>query len=313
MTTLTAPAWADWTLWSTDARLVVTDADVLPAALEITEQICSDVERACSRFRADSEVMLLAGRMSQGATVSHTLAVLIDRALAAADLTDGAVDPTLGARLSALGYDRDIRDVRAARPGGSAWTITQQPVDARGRRQDWKDVTLDGTHLTVPDGIVLDLGATAKAVAADWCAAAVSARLGCGVLVSLGGDIATAGPAVEDAWQVTVQDTPDDPAQQITLASGWAVATSSTRKRRWRRSGEALHHILDPQTLLPARPVWRSVSVAAPSCELANTLSTASIVWGLEAPRQLIRHGVAARLVAADGRVHALGGWPEEN
>lgn len=316
-TTQAAPtppvAIADWELWSTHARLVVTDPAALLDATALAQRICADIDRACSRFRPDSELSLLAGRLASGASVSQTLAALVDRALAAAALTEGAVDPTLGARLSELGYDRDIAEVRARDDHGPSWTLTRVSVDARGRRPHWRDIRLDGSTLTVPDGVVLDLGATAKAVAADWCAQAIADEFGCGVLVSLGGDIATAGEAPEGGWQIDVQDTPDDPADRITLADGWALATSSTRKRRWQRSGDAMHHILDPQTLLPATPVWRSVTVAAPTCELANTLTTAAIVQGMEAPHHLARHGVAARLVAADGSVHLFGGWPERN
>ena len=160
-------------------------------------------------------------------------------------------------------------------------------------------------------GVVLDLGATAKAVAADRSARTVAERLGCGVLVGLGGDIATAGAAPDGGWQVDVQDTEDDPGQRISLQPGWSLATSSTQKRRWRRSGAALHHILDPRTLWPAAPVWRSVSVAAPSCELANTWSTAAIVYGGSAPERLARADVSARLVGADREVWFIADWPE--
>nr|WP_254900771.1 FAD:protein FMN transferase [Rhodococcus sp. 1168] len=51
--------------------------------------------------------------------------------------------------------------------------------------------------LNLPVGVILDLGATAKALAADRCAELVASTLGCGVLISLGGDISTSGPAPE--------------------------------------------------------------------------------------------------------------------
>jgi thiamine biosynthesis lipoprotein len=73
-----------------------------------------------------------------------------------------------------------------------------------------------------------------------------------------------------------------------------------------------LHHILDPRTGRPAEPVWRTVTVAAPSCFEANTASTAAIVRGDRALPWLRELGVAARLVDRAGRVTVLGGWPSE-
>ncbi|QYF74270.1 FAD:protein FMN transferase [Cryobacterium sp. PAMC25264] len=173
-------------------------------------------------------------------------------------------------------------------------------------------MSLVGNRLRVPAHLALDLGATAKAVAADWTATVISAALGCGVLLSLGGDIATAGPAPAGGWQVRVQDTPADPAATITLVPGMALATSSTQHRRWTMAGQAQHHILNPRTGRPAEPVWRSVTVAASSCHRANTLSTAAIVRGTAALPWLRQLGAAARLVDVNGSVTVLGGWPAD-
>ncbi|MGH1522574.1 FAD:protein FMN transferase [Leifsonia sp. L25] len=134
---------------------------------------------------------------------------------------------------------------------------------------------------------------------------------GADALVSLGGDIATAG-ATERLWEVLVQDLPSDPAQQIAIPNGAGVATSSTQKRRWRSDGQARHHILDPRFGLPADDVWRSVTVAAATCVRANALSTASIVRGLRAPGWLRGLGADARLVARDGSIVTTGRWPED-
>ena len=102
-------------------------------------------------------------------------------------------------------------------------------------------VTLNGRIVTVPTGVVLDLGATAKAIAADRCAERVHRATGSGVLINLGGDIATAGPAPDGGWQVLVQDDADDPASRSRCrrvprwprrarfaVGGDAVRTSST-------------------------------------------------------------------------------------
>jgi thiamine biosynthesis lipoprotein len=158
----------------------------------------------------------------------------------------------------------------------------------------------------------LDLGATAKALTADRCARLVHDRLGTGVLVELGGDIATAGPAPGGGWTIRVQDRPADPPVTVRVTAGTAMATSSTASRCWRRGGRLLHHVLDPRTGMPSPRVWRSVTVCADRCVLANTHSTAALVRGAEAVSPLSRAGVAARLVDDRGRVTVLGGWPEE-
>jgi len=161
-------------------------------------------------------------------------------------------------------------------------------------------------------GTQLDLGATAKAAAADMCAQAVVAALDTGVLVSLGGDIATAGPGPEGGWQVTVQDLPTDVAQQITLADGAAMATSSTARRTWLQDGKPMHHLVDPATARPATGRWRSVTVVAPTCARANTASTAALVKGDGAVAWLQQVGLPARLVSHDGAVATLNSWPQE-
>ena len=96
----------------------------------------------------------------------------------------------------------------------------------------------------------------------------------------------------------------------MTIGTDTGLATSSTRRRRWRRAGTSHHHIVDPRTGSSAEPVWRSVSVAADSCLAANTVSTAAIVRGRRAPAWIEALGVPARLVGADGREHTIGGWP---
>ena len=287
-------------------HLLVTDPAALARAREVVDAELDAIEVAASRFRPDSEICALAESGGVRTPVSTVLADLIEAALHAARLTDGDVDPTVGAALIALGYgrdlgyDRDIGDVSPAAPRVASVTI---PVD-------WTHIEFDGSSIRIPPGTLLDLGATAKAVAADRCAHLVYEQTGSGVLINLGGDLTTAGPAPEAGWQVLVQDTDDDPASQVTISTDTGLATSSTQRRRWRRGGETLHHIIDPRSGHSADPVWRSVSVAAGSCLEANTISTAAIIRGYRAPEWIAALGFPARLVGRDGAERMLGGWP---
>jgi thiamine biosynthesis lipoprotein len=311
------PATAQWPVWSTTARLVVTDPAQLPQARVIAEQLLAEVDAACSRFRPDSELALLpAGKRVR---VSALFAQLVRTALTAADDTDGLVTPTIGGALIDAGYDRDwslmsstmrigggvSNGLSGGFSGGSAALRVRQAPS-------WRQIALQGDRLTVPAGIRLDLGATGKALTSDLIAAAVFAQLGIGVLVALGGDIATAGPAPHGGWNVLVQDRPADPAVTVALPLYGAIATSSTQGRRWLASGEQMHHILDPRSCRPAERVWRTATVAAGTCAQANALSTAALILGRQAPEWLRRKGFAARLVSAAGDVVSLCGFPLE-
>ena len=254
--------------------------------------------------------------------MSEGLAEAIAVALAAAEWTGGLVDPTVGGALHGLGYDRDF----AALPQGAAG---QAAPPEPGYVPGWQSVRLDGRRLRLPPGVKLDLGATAKGLGSDRAArAAADCVPGGGVLVSLGGDIAVAGEAPRGGWPVLVSDEPEPqgrepavrgarqvcapeepPGQQIRLAAG-GLATSSIRCRQWRRGGRTLHHIMDPRTGLPAAGPWRMASVAAANCAEANAAATAAIVAGEQAADWLTAQGLPARLVAHDGSVRLLGGWP---
>lgn len=293
-------AASGWQLWSTTARLVVEPADRLDEAIAIADRELTRIDEVASRFRADSELNRVAASAPDGVRVSPLLALLVGRGVDAALLTDGLVDPTLGHTLNRLGYDRDIELIE------DQGELVRAVVRTR---PGWRSVSLVGDMLTVPPHLALDLGATAKAVAADRVAATIAEELGCSVLLSLGGDIATSGPEPVGGWHVLVQDGPDEPSTAVRLRAGTGLATSSTLHRRWMRGGRSMHHIVDPRTGLPAGEYWRTVTVAAESCFVANALATASIVRGAEALSWLKGRG-AARLVDETGRVRVVGGWP---
>ncbi len=296
-----APVESEWTRWTTGMHLLVTDATVLPRARAIVDAELDAIEDAASRFRPDSEICALASAEGAKTPVSRVLADLIEAALTAARLTAGDVDPTVGRAMVALGYDRDIDQLDPATPRLASVTFGA----------DWSMIDFDGRSVRLPAGVLLDLGATAKAVAADRCAHRVFAETGSGVLVNLGGDLTTAGPAPDGGWHVLVQDTDEDPPCTVALGSGTGLATSSTRRRQWRHNGELVHHIVDPRTGRSAEPVWRNVSVAAADCLTANAISTAAIIRGHRAPNWIAQLGIPARFVDRDGAVRTVGGWPQ--
>ena len=217
--------------------------------------------------------------------VSPLLAEALALALRAAQMTDGDVDPTVGSALILAGYDRDwsLLERPAAGSPSENSSVHEHPIStpmvlARAVC-GWHSVMFDSVTRTVriPAGFTIDLGATAKAWAADRAAQAAAQTAGCGALVAIGGDIATSGDAPVGGWAVHVTDDHRSdhhaPGQTVTIQSG-GLATSSTAVRRWRHRGRTMHHIIDPATGAPARSTWRTVSVAAASCADANIATT---------------------------------------
>ena len=308
LTPTTVPAGVTWRALGTTAHLLVTDPRRLEVARRAVVGVLAEVDMTYSRFRADSELAVLVTDAGRDHLVSPLLARALGTALHAARATDGAVDPTIGRALRLLGYDDDFaRLPRDGTPG--PFTVASVP--------GWQAIRFDPAtrHVRIPAGVELDFGATGKGLAADLAAeTALDAMDGAGVLVSLGGDVATDGQPPVGGWRVLLADdngaAPDGPGEVVRLDGG-AVATSSTTVRRWKRGGVVRHHLLDPATGLPAAGPWRTATVVAATCADANAAATASIIMGDRAPAWLARHGLAARLVTHDGSVLRVAGWPE--
>ena len=309
-------ACANWQALGTTVVLRVGDPAALASARAAVEAELDAIDRAASRFRVDSELVALNSRAGRPTRVSPLLLQAVKLALRAAELTDGDVDPTVGGALEQAGYDRDWRLLQAPdEPSGQVAPAGRPARITAHACADWQAVRIiprDGT-VQVPAGVRLDLGASAKAWAADRAAAAATAAGGCGALVGLGGDIATSGPSPQEGWPIRVTDDhrsdPSAPGQTVTIRSG-GLATSSTAVRRWQHAGRTMHHIIDPATGAPVQDSWRTVSVAAASCADANIAATAALVRSLAATTWLAQAGLPARLVAWDGSVTSTAGWP---
>lgn len=291
-----------WQDWSCEVRVVLADgvdhhrrpAD--PALVRrVVGGLMDDVAAAIDRFRADSELSRLNAAAPALLPLGPLAFALVDTGLRAAFDTDGACDPTVGAAVVRCGYDADIAVVRECR---QLAPLVAAPAPG------WSRVLLDHDlrRVGLPAGVRLDLNATAKAWTADEAARRLAARLGTGVLVSIGGDLAVAGGTL---WPILVSEEAGGAGQQVAIDRG-GVATSSTVARRW--ADGSRHHLVDPATGLPATGPVRTATVWAPDCAQANALSTAAIVWGETAWDRL--QGEAARLVMDDGRVVTTPSWP---
>jgi len=298
---------ADDRALGTGLRVAVTASERLADAKAAVDAVVAEIDQSCSRFRSDSELSRLHDSAGREVRVSPMLATALRAALRGARLSDGAVDPTVGAAVKLIGYCDDFE--MTARDG-AAIPLVVRPVPG------WQRITLDDARRTVmvPPGVEIDLGSTAKALASDLAAAAAHRATGAGALVSLGGDVAVAGEAPATGWHIRVAEDSSSPpeaeGETIVIRSG-GVATSSTTVRRWTRGGVVLHHIVDPLTGQPATGRWRTVTVVAADCLGANIAATAAIVRAHRAVGWLNSFGLPGRLVDNDGAVVRTWGWPE--
>jgi thiamine biosynthesis lipoprotein len=293
----------------TTVTVAVTSPELADQALALVAEDIQELDEACSRFRDDSELRRLE-RHGGGrpVVVGPLLFELLEVSRSVAVLTAGTVDPTIGSALIELGYDRDFDELRSSESGGD---VRLEPAPG------WWQITLDPERrsASVPSGVRIDLGSTAKSFAADRAARRIAAALGCGVLVNLGGDIAVGGPTPPGGWAIGIAPvctTSPDAADEVVAISAGGLASSGTTARSWVRNGRTVHHVIDPSTGDAARPIWSLVSATAQSCVEANAWTTAAVVWGDDAVGNLSALGVSARLVGADGTVVRVGGWPAD-
>jgi thiamine biosynthesis lipoprotein len=290
----------------TTATVIVTDRSLADEAERILHEEVEAIDRTCSRFRPDSELAYLHACAGRTVEVSPLLYEALDVAYSVAARTHGAVDPTVGHAVEALGYDRDFEQIQS-RPIRVTDLV---PIPG------FRHLQLDRTRGTarIPKGVRLDLGSSAKALVIDRAAAHIARELGSGSLVSIGGDIAVAGKPPPEGWSIGIAvdsaTGPDDVDQVVAIRQG-GLASSSTEIRAWQMGSARVHHIVDPATGRSSSPYWRLVSAVGASCVDANALSTAAVVWGDQAFERLRPFGQAVRLLRNDGEVFTLGGWPE--
>ncbi len=270
----------------TEIELLV-EADGAAGALEATEGEFHRLEALLSRFREDSELSRLNrdGALAAGPDLRR----VVELALAARERTGGRFDPTVHNALVAAGYDRTFEDIAPESH------VRCQAPDVSGG-----DARVDGTRIELDPGVRLDLGGIGKGYAAERAAEILATAGPC--LVNAGGDIAVRG----GRWPVGVETA----AEPLTLElSRGGLATSGRDRRRWRRNGRDLHHLIDPRTGEPAETDLLRVTVIAPDAVEAEIAATSLFLAGADrAAREADAAGVAAVLVTGDGRTIFAGG-----
>lgn len=263
-----------------------------------------DLERRWSRFLPRSEISVLNAAAGRPVRVSDETVRLVEALVRAWHVTDGAFDPTLLGALVGLGYaaSRDDSTRRTSLPAGTA------------PRGDVAGIRVGGPAgiVVLPPGTTLDAGGLGKGLAADLVVEELLAAGARGALVEIGGDLRVDGepPDGDRGWTIDVTGPQRVALTRVVLASG-AVATSSTRFRRWTTDrGAERHHLVDPATLRPCRTDVVSCTVVAGTAAWAEGFAKVGFVRAPDAARALWeRHDLAAMVVTEDGRCERTATW----
>ena len=289
-------------IWGLSGTLVTEHEHQLNFAQERLWHWLNEFDETCNRFRNDSEISRVNARAGETVAISATFELALGAALLARDATDGLCDPSVLPALLALGYDVDYDVLKRRGDTALAAPVKGVGVDA---------FTLDRVAhtLTLAPGCQLDLGASAKALAADLIANDVAPTGG--VVVEVGGDVAVRGRGPQGLWAIGLSDSLEVHGNEPRVAiHDGGIATSSRSTRTWRASGQLVNHIVDPRTGSFAVGPYATATVSASSCVLANAFATASLLWGEDAAYHVAQAGWSGRFVRDDGSVEFVGGWP---
>lgn len=227
---------------------------------------------------------------------------LLMKAIAVSRRTDGAFDPTVYPLVEAWGFTKDEQSVPSLSEIDAALALV-------GYEQ--LEDQLDVTYLSI-DG-KLDFGGIAKGYTAQKVVELLTDRGVKTAFLSLGGNVQTLGDKPDGKpWLVGIAN-PETPAQAIATLrfdGSLALVTSGGYQRYFEENGVRYHHILDPKTGWPAETGLASVTVLAQDGALADGLSTALFVMGMENATALWRSSedFEAVFITQEGAIFATEG-----
>lgn len=188
-------------------------------------------------------------------------------------LTDGAYNPCIYPLVKLWGFTV-----------GEFKVPTQEEIDENVKLiADSKMVFKDG-GIYIENGGMVDLGGIAKGYASEMMRSLISGSDSTGAVISLGGNIVTVGEKPDGTpWSIGINSPQNDGGLIGTLSVGeCAVVTSGSYIRNFEKDGKFYHHIIDPKTGKPVDNGLVSVTVVADDAALADGLSTAFFVMGIE-------------------------------
>jgi thiamine biosynthesis lipoprotein len=253
--------------------VVAPDTSVSDRAMRAGFNEIKRLERLLSTWRPDTELSLVnaeAGR--RPVEVSQETLELVIRSLDMANLTHGGFNIAIG-------------------PAVDAWSVTERqhiPDDGELRQLkpfvDWTRIQVNRVTQTIflpLKGMRIDIGGIGKGYAADRAVAEMKRAGATGGVVAISGDIKTFGVLPEgNGFPVGIRH-PRQEGAFVTIIElqDEAISTAGDYERFFVRDGIRYHHILDPQTLQPAR-ACQSVTIIAKEGVVADGLDTGIFVLG---------------------------------
>ena len=245
-------------------------------ALAAAREFAEGWEERFSRFRPQSELSRLNEFAGRPMPVSSGFLAVLEAALAAYKRTDGLFDPSILPSLTALGYDRDFREVQ------SSPEIARRIVPEPGLVERIAIDRRAGT-VTLPPGCALDFGGIAKGIFVDRLAQRFAHWPGGSI--NAGGDLRVWGePPDGDRWVVGIEDPVDADRERCLLSildpAAGSIATSAMNRHVWQRGTERYHHLIDPATGRPVLGRIVSATALAPDLATAEVATKALLVSG---------------------------------
>ena len=266
------------------------------AALQEAEECIQQVEGLWSVTDKDSEIYQANHSGGQPVTVSEETAEIISFALEMAQRTGGALDPTIYPVLTAWGFTTDSKQVPS-----------QQQIAQLLEQVGYDRIRLNGTELTVPDGMELDLGAVGKGYTADLVTEILRRHGVSSALISLGGNIQAIGSRPDGSdWRLGIRAPWKSGNLGVLTVSDAAVVTSGGYENYFDdEQGNIYWHILDPSTGYPADSGLQSVTIVGREGKMCDALSTALFVMGAQGAEQYWREngGFEMLLVTDSGEI----------
>jgi thiamine biosynthesis lipoprotein len=281
----------------TEIELLV-DGEDAAAALEAAESEFHRLEALLTRFRGDSELSRLnaSGAIDGGPDLVRVVELALDWHARSA----GRFDATVHDAVVAAGYDRSFELLKAEEGNREEGRVHGHPARCAPLRRE-PGLRVRGNLIELDAGVHLDLGGIGKGYAAERAAELLATAGRC--LVNAGGDVATRG----GSWTVGVE-TSGEPLI-LELVGGTALATSGSDRRRWRRNGRDVHHLIDPRTGAPAESDLLRVTVVADDAVAAEVTAKALFLAGAQAAvDEADAEAIPAVLVTRDERTILAGG-----
>jgi thiamine biosynthesis lipoprotein len=233
-------------------------------------------------------------------TLPADFALVLAEALAVAEASAGAYDPTAGAVVDLWGFGPAPRRYR---PPADA------EIAAALATVGWQRLRFEagGSRLRQPGGARLDLSAIAKGYGVDLLAAALEQRGIRHYLAEVGGELRGQGCKPDGRpWWVALEVPEGEgraaPDELWLALDGLSIASSGDYRRYFECDGQRYPHTLGPRRGRPVAHPLAAVSVIHERCLLADAWSTALTVMGPEQGMDCAcRLGLAARFLCRQG------------